>query len=462
MITYLIELTALLRHRAVVQSRNHQEPYEEEEDDDRVDDSEAERDDKEKDDGNDEEARERLLRRRRPQRQVDRAYDFGRLVEVKTALDKMRGLDQKLRYQIDKLLATVAQAEDFGDGHNDASRRDDEKDANMEEADERIRFGRVNSSNYYNDDPLDYRPNMGAMLGHDDDDTDDDDDEDDDDLKVGDGDSDVDRSSSLHGHEDPAEAEEEDDDDEDIAAAKRTLEMARGGGGAKSRKTGDNRDNIGPVSSISHRLYRAPRLASVPYRAGRGWEGGDGDFDGDRRDEKERQRLRRLRASEIATALRSRYSDAPEVEDAGGGADLGRQREASRRWAEREKERTKYEESAFVRLAPSRKDKQLKKKLLREEMSNLGALADLGSLVSRGLEDDGDGPRKPPPRPTNNSLRYSALDGQDGEGRYSNGKRKRSGDGGTRKRGSTFRSTNSLQAALYTGGGGKSKKKGKR
>jgi hypothetical protein len=300
------------------------------------------------------------------------------------------------------------------------------------------------------------------MLGQDDDDETDADEDD--------------RSASEDSDEDRQE-EEDDDEDEDVAAAKRTLEMAKkatgsafgddkkkkkkAAAGPRAKAPGGEEGGAGrpgAASPASSGPYRAPRLASVPYRAG--GRGDEEERDG-RRDEKERRKVRRLRAGEVATALRSKYSDAPEVEDAGGGAELGRQREASRRWAERERERTAYEESAFVRLAPSRKEKQQKKKVMREEMSNLNALADLGSLVVRGLDGDEDGAKKPSlSRP---SRRDSGIDAEDGQGRYSNGKRKRSGEGATKRGGSGgFRSTNSLQAALYEGGGGKGKRKGKR
>jgi hypothetical protein len=57
---------------------------------------------------------------------------------------------------------------------------------------------------------------------------------------------------------------------------------------------------------------------------------------------------KRLRASEVAQTLRSTYIDAAEQEDATGGAELGRQREAAWRRAIRVSEHTKFEEDRRV------------------------------------------------------------------------------------------------------------------
>jgi U3 small nucleolar ribonucleoprotein protein LCP5 len=404
MITYLIELVSRLRHEALAAS--------------------AARSD-ERHEGDNGNGNKNLMR----------------LMEVKTAIDRTRKLEQKLRYQIDKLLVAA-------DSHNGD---DDDEAANGLAV-------RPNVGG--NDDPLEYRPNVGALLGEEDDDDDD-----------------------KQEQEESSSDEEDGDDDEEIVAARRTLALAGKVGKAgpsrhdKDVKNGKDRRHAKGAAATASRdsgveeeapsqqqqLYRAPRLASVPYA---------GDVV-DRQAEKAKRERQRLRAGEIATALRSRYTDAPDVEDVHGGADLGRQRETSRRWAQKQQDKTQYEESNMVRLTETRKDKKFEKRLMRQEMSNLSAIADLGSLVVRGLgnsgggdDDDGDDGRgrRGKGRPND--------DRDDGQ-RFSNGKRRRSEDGGGTNNKSKkkdhgsggFQSSNALQAALFGGGrdgGGKKKKKGGR
>jgi U3 small nucleolar ribonucleoprotein protein LCP5 len=418
MITYLIELVAHLRHEALAVSARNDER-------------------RECDTGN------------------DNKKNLMRLMEVKTAIDRTRNLEQKLRYQIDKLLVAA-------DSHND-----DEREA--------AGFALRNSSVAgpvvaTNDDPLEYRPNVGALLGEDDDDASSSDDNDEDERE-----------------EESSSDDEDGDDDEEIAAARRTLALA--GKGSKAGPSRQNKDDDKSGKDRRHakgavkasrdagveeeaaapqqQLYRAPRLASVPYA---------GDVV-DRQAEKAKRERQRLRAGEIATALRSRYTDAPDVDDVHGGADLGRQRETSRRWAQKQQDKTQYEESNMVRLTETRKDKKFKKRLMRQEMSNLSAIADLGSLVVRGLgnsggggagrdDDDGDEGR-------GHRGRGRPNDDRDDGQRFSNGKRRRSEEGGGTNNKSKkkdhgsggFQSSNALQAALFGGGrdgGGKKKKKGGR
>jgi U3 small nucleolar ribonucleoprotein protein LCP5 len=386
-----------------------------------------------------------------------------RLMEVKTAIDRTRNLEQKLRYQIDKLL--VAADSHHGDDNDDGG----DEAAQGVAVRNRSGLAGPNGGAAANDDPLEYRPNVGALLGDDDDDdassSDDNDDEE---------------------EEESSSQDEDGDDDEEITAARRTLALAgKGSKAGPSRRHKDDdkngkdrrhakgaakasRDSGEEEEAPSHQqLYRAPRLASVPYA---------GDVV-DRQAEKAKRERQRLRAGEIATALRSRYTDAPDVDDVHGGADLGKQRETSRRWAQKQQDKTQYEESNMVRLTETRKDKKFKKHLMRQEMSNLSAIADLGSLVVRGLgnsggggggsdDDDGDDGRgrRGKGRPND--------DRDDGQ-RFSNGKRRRSEEGGGSNNKSKkkdhgsggFQSSNALQAALFGGGrdgGGKKKKKGGR
>lgn len=293
--------------------------------------------------------------------------NLHRLTEMKTVLDKMRGLDKKLRYQIEKLLAANSSATAFAAG----------------------------GDNNGPEDPLQFRPDLGAM-GEDDDGDD----------------------GSVLG--------EGSDDDDDLAAARATLSMNKG----KKNRVEDENGGI----------YRAPRLTAVPYAH---------DLE-QKEKEKEKRAKHRLRASELAQTLRAQYGDVPEQEDVHGGGDYGKQRAAARRWAEHEAEKTKYEESAMIRLSTTRKEKKARKRLMQQESSNLSAIANLGNLVREtqafgGRDNESD--NEPVPEPSSQKQRYV------------NGKRRREPeniDARPMRRGGKAgksKAKNSFQAALYNTGG---------
>ena len=212
-------------------------------------------------------------------------------------------------------------------------------------------------------------------------------------------------------------------------------------GSKKKKKAHDEDDD---EEEDDDGVYRAPRLTAVPYTH-------------DKRDvqaERERRQRRKMRASELAQTLRAQYGEAPEQEDTRGGAELGHQREASRRLAEREKEKARYEEDNMVRLVTSRKEKKERKRMMREENSNLAAIADLGNLMresqfgekSKATEEHKD---------IFESKRHSSGKRKkhliDGDGRVVSGKGRKS-----------MEAKNSLQEALFGGrsnGGKKSKKR---
>ena len=132
--------------------------------------------------------------------------NVNRLTEMKTALDKMRGLDKKLRYQIEKLLNAGTSASTFASG----------------------------GDNIGPEDPLQFRPNIDSF------------------------DADYDSSKSQsEDSDDPSEPGDENDDesegDDDLQAARATLSLAKE---QKSRRE-DRDDDDG--------IYHAPRLAAVPY-----------------------------------------------------------------------------------------------------------------------------------------------------------------------------------------------------
>ena len=308
--------------------------------------------------------------------------NLQRLTEMKTVLDKMRGLDKKLRYQIEKLLAASTSATTFAAG----------------------------GDNNGPEDPLQFRPDPRSLEADD---------------------------NSSNG--------EDSDADDDLAAARATLSIGKE---RKSRNERNEEENDG--------IYHAPRLTAVPYA-----------HDHEQKEkEKEKRAKHRLRATELAQTLRAQYGEAPEQEDVHGGSDYGRQRVAAQRLADQDAEKTRYEEDAMVRLTTTRKEKKERKALMRQEGSNLSAIADLGNLVREtrafgGREDDSDD--EPMPEPPSGEQRYGS-----GEQRYDNGKRRREQDnvdGSQMRRGGKAgngkaKPKNTLQAALYnTGGGGKQNKK---
>lgn len=331
----------------------------------------------------------------------DLTMTLNRLNEMKVVLDKMKGLDKKLRYQIDKLLAATESASVF------ASAGD-------------------NNNNNAPEDPLQFRPDLEGL--------------------------DNDDQQSFNGHEsnktgensddendnDSASADDDnDDDDMDIQAARKTLSLSKSKGSGKAKEV-DEED-----------VYRAPRTTAVPYA-----------FDQEHKEkEKEKRARRRMRATELAQTLRAQYGEAPEQEDIHGGSDFGKQRAAARRLAELEAQKTKYEEDVMVRLQTSRKDKKEKRQLMRQEGSNLSAIADLSNLVREtraigrfGDHDEVEGTSELPKSATPK--------------RYENGKRRREQENGESQfngRRSKFgKAKNSLQAALYSTSGKSNKKKSKR
>ena len=133
-------------------------------------------------------------------------------------------------------------------------------------------------------------------------------------------------------------------------------------------------------------IYQPPRMQAMPF-----------DIVNERAHEKEerqrRKQLDRMQRSELAEVVRAQYTDTPEEEDIRGGAMLGKQREMSRRLAQREADVTEFEETHMIRLTRGKKEKKEKKRVMRQEMSNLGAIADFGNVVA-GVEDAfGDGTR---------------------------------------------------------------------
>ena len=368
-----------------------------------------------------------------------------RLLEMRTVLDKSRGLDKKLRYQIDKLLSSLTDSSAFatgGEGTNDGSdSAEEDGDADQE--------GLSNKQ----DDPLRYRPDPKSML----------DNSEDDDSTGGD-----DNSSDDNSDGDV----EDEDEDEDLAAARATLSISKQKKSKNKNTKNDEDDDDDDQDDAVSKKYIAPRLTAVPYTH---------DV-ADKRLEKEKRQRRKLRASELAQTLRHQYGDQPETEDVFGGGNsemFGKQRSASKALAQREAERIEFEESTMVRLTTSRKEKKEKKRIERmSEGGNLNQIANLGNLVREteafGRNDNYDGSDDEYGERERALKAYMDGDQDNDRGsgggedsRYANGKRRRepmtgnSGNGAGRrlKMGKRPKAYNSAQAALYGGSGSSSGKK---
>ena len=299
-----------------------------------------------------------------------------RFTLLKVVLDKSRGLEKKLRYQIDKLLASGTSTTTF----------------------------------VSTEDPLRLRPDTSALQEHENKET-----------------------RSIEEGESDADSEDE-SVDSDLDAARATIAGSRG------KKSPSQRSDKEELDDDADGVYRAPRLSAVPYSLDQV----------DKKSEKEKRKFRRIRASELAQALRSQYGEGPEQEDIHGGSELGRQREAAKRFERLQEEKTQYEEGAMVRLTTTRNEKKERKRLLREESSNLAAIADLGNIVRDASVGDSN---KRHENGTESSRKLKLKDRTEEESSItpaSKGRRKR------------IQASNQLQAALFGTDVPHSKKKKKR
>jgi U3 small nucleolar ribonucleoprotein protein LCP5 len=177
---------------------------------------------------------------------------FKELVKYRTILERIRPLDRKMKYQVDKMLKVAV------------------------------------SEGREMDESLNYAPNPDQLVTHD------------------------------------GEGADDEDGDEN--------------GGAKDG------------------IYRAPRLASVPY-------------DEEEREQvklakKEEQNRKRLQNSTILSELRDEFSERPEQIQSSTGTSV-----LDKEIAKDEAERKEYEESRFVRLVTSKKEKMRKRQREREAMA---------------------------------------------------------------------------------------------
>lgn len=244
----------------------------------------------------------------------------GRLVEMKAALEKMRPLEKKLRYQIDKLLALSTLGAGTFAAEGREKEADDDDDANE-----------MNGG----PDPLSFKPDLSSMMKS---------------------------FEDNNANETSGNGEDGGIDDDDDISTERRIDVEAEDADAQSSN-----------------VYKAPRLQSVPFEL----ENEQKMAQMEKQRNKHRDRMQR---SELAEVVRAQFTDAPEEEDIRGGAMLGKQREVSRKLAARDADIQEFEETQMIRLTMGKKEKKERKKMMREEMSNLGALSEFGN-ISAGVDD---------------------------------------------------------------------------
>ncbi len=281
-----------------------------------------------------------------------------RLNEMKVIIEKIKPLEKKMRYQLDKLLtiSSSSSSSSFAFGGDNDNDNDNSNDNDNDENEDGGNMVQMEES-----DPLAFRPNPDSMLWKED--------EDSDEPSNFDGDN----EDSDEANDDSDGEEDEDEDDEEILAAKAALKAGRASS-SKKKKHNNDPDDGGDDDYINNGVYRAPRITAVPFEEKEKYK-----MKEERLLKKQRDRMKK---SELLSTLKATYGDMPEEDDFGGGASLGKQRESARRLAEREAEKTKFEEETFVRLTTSRKEKKMKNRIMREEISNLHSIADIGNLTA--------------------------------------------------------------------------------
>jgi len=345
---------------------------------------------------------------------------LDRLRTMKVALDKMRSMEKKLQYSLDKLLALSATSSTFAVVEVMVPATEDGPSEDSKQS-----------------DPLSYRPNPDRLLGEGDNDGDSSSSDAPDDDTNGSTASDYENQSILD-----SDSDDSGDDDDELRAAKSALNIGKAKAAKKRHETTDSSNDPSSSSNTEQQLYRAPRLVAVPFA--------EREKQVQREEHLKKKERNRMLKSELLSTLRSSFGDAPEEEDFGGGATLGKQREAAQRLADKDKERTEFEENTMMRLTTSRKDKKMRNRVMRDEVSNMNAIADLSNLTAGVSAAFGDGSRQDDGR---------SVDNGDTSGRHMNGKRRRiDGFGespdtrerdGSQQRKMHPKTKNSFQKALY-------------
>jgi hypothetical protein len=344
-------------------------------------------------------------------------------------------MEKKMRYQIDKLLALSSVIHSSIGG---GSRRitgeagmfaavGREKEL-VEETSEMMKGDYVKDSTSSNtNDPLSFKPDLQGMLNM----FDNNDEKDDD-------------------------GNDDDDDDDDIDNDEEVKDYDGSSNKIFLEKKDDNNSNN------TNNIYQPPRHQSMPF---------DYNIDSTNQERlhyKKQQQINKQRShalhSELTSIIKSSilHTDQPDEEDVHGGALVGYQSNKSRKVKEHEKDVQEYEERQMIRLTVSKKERKARKRMIREEMSNLGAIADGLGGITRDVQDAfGDNRNN---GRSSSSSRHNG--GNDDSGSYkTTGMRKRRIDlleGGDASKSSSKKktrkigATNTYQKSLYGGGGGNS------
>ncbi|KAG5179476.1 hypothetical protein JKP88DRAFT_267213 [Tribonema minus] len=252
------------------------------------------------------------------------------LLELRGALERLRPLDARLKYQLDKLFRAAAAPASGGAAapHPDAAEHAAAAAAAA--------------------DPLSFRPNPDALV-----------------AKDGGG-----------GGGDGDGAAQSDGDGEPRLGGYRAKAAARGRRGGADGSGGGGGGDSG--------AYRAPRMAAVPYEE-------DGAAGTRRRDERRVERRRdRARTGEILETLREEFGDRPEVVRGGGGSGMVND-QARRKLDREERERREFEEDHMIRLQRTKKMKRDRREAT-QAASRLDTIADVGNVGDfMRLGDDEEG-----------------------------------------------------------------------
>lgn len=381
-----------------------------------------------------------------------------RLNEMRVALQKLRPIEKKMAYSINKLSEKGAAIAEEG----------------IEEV-ASFAASKVDGDKTGSSDPLDLRANASSFLdriknqGKEEkklslekkkkkdskknskkyeDESDDSESDDSDDS-----------SSDDNGLASANAASDSDSEDEELKAV-RNLVSNKVTKSTYDEDRGEERRSGGGKSSENSELYSAPRMSSVMY---------DGDKAESKEERKRKKDLDRMNRSEVLQNLRQEFSDKPEEEGidgissgrktmSGGGSARGSHDKLNANRLERER----FEEERFVRLVESKDDKKLKKKLERDAMS-INNLTDFGSFADSVAKFD----RVDKGNAGGGRRGDDGFAGDEG-GRHSNGKRIRGSDiteDQSKKRRSSSKSggkKNDLQQQMFGGGGGGGNKRGKR
>ncbi|ELR13944.1 Sas10/Utp3/C1D family protein [Acanthamoeba castellanii str. Neff] len=216
---------------------------------------------------------------------------INQLVKIRVYLEKIKPIEKKLKYQIDKLLKTAA-------------------------------IGNIASGD--SKDPLNTRANPANLVS-------------------------------------PLDEEAEEDSDEDSSAE-------------EGEEEDDGKKKKKKKSQVQK--YRPPKMAAEKFE----------DSSVLAQKAKEERRRKKALSSALAQDLLNEFGTAPEEVDYG---------TTRTKYDQREKEKTEYEENYMTRLMDTKKDKQARKKAMRErstlrnELKDLGDYADIAALDFDGGDDGG-------------------------------------------------------------------------